>query len=394
MKWKVVHIITRLILGGAQENTLLTVEGLMRRPEYDVALITGPALGPEGELEERARRNGVNLIIVPEMRRELHPWRDCRTLCRLVALIRQMRPHIVHTHSSKAGILGRLAARIASAPVVVHTIHGPSFHPYLSPAENQAYVLVERVAAHWTTRLISVADAMTEQFLAAGVGRRELFQTIYSGMEVGAFLTPSAPRAEVRRRLGIQPDDVVIGKVARLFELKGHEYVILAAPRVLAKFPRVRFLFVGDGILRDELRALARDVGVEDKVVFAGLVDPACIPEMIHAMDVVVHASLREGLARVLPQAFLCGKPVISYDVDGAKEVVLDGKTGYLVPPESVDELAEAIVKTLSNPVRAREMAEAGRALVIERFDADTMVAQIDALYKRLLARRWSVVDG
>ncbi|MBM4078939.1 MAG: glycosyltransferase family 4 protein, partial [Planctomycetes bacterium] len=158
--------------------------------------------------------------------------------------------------------------------------------------------------------------------------------------------------------------------------------------------PRVRFLFVGDGILRDELRALARDVGVEDKVVFAGLVDPACIPEMIHAMDVVVHASLREGLARVLPQAFLCGKPVISYDVDGAKEVVLDGKTGYLVPPQSVDELAEAIVKTLSNPVRAREMAEAGRALVIERFDADTMVAQIDALYKRLLARRWSVVDG
>lgn len=387
MKWKVVHMITRLILGGAQENTLLTVEGLMRRPEYDVTLITGPAIGPEGELVARAMRNGVKLIVVPEMRRELHPQRDWWTFWKLLALIRRTRPHIVHTHSSKAGILGRLAARIASVPVVVHTIHGPSFHRYLPWAENQTYVLLERLAARWTTKVVSVADAMTAQFLAAGVGRRELYETIYSGMEVGAFLKPRVPREEVRRQLGIEPDEIVVGKVGRLFELKGHEYVILAAPRVLGKFPRVRFLFVGDGILRDELRALARDMGVEDKIIFAGLVDPERIPEMIHAMDVVVHASLREGLARVLPQAFLCGKPVISYDVDGAKEVVLDGKTGYLVPPESVDELAEAMIRMLSNPVRAREMAQAGKALVIERFDANTMVAQIDALYRRLLAR-------
>ena len=383
---RVVHVITRLILGGAQENTLLTVEGLDRMPEYEVALISGPAVGPEGELVERARRNKVNLLIVPQMQRAIHPVRDAITLAKLARLYRRLNPHIVHTHSSKAGILGRAAARLAGVPIILHTIHGLPFHPYESGLNNLLYRKLERRAARWSQRIITVADAMRDQAVAAGVAAPEKFVTIYSGMEVDTFLAADTHREAARRALGIADDEVVIGKIARLFELKGHEYVIAAAPRILREFPRVRFLFVGDGILRQKLQEQAQRLGVADRILFAGLVDPSRIPEMLGAMDLVVHASLREGLARVLPQALLAGRPVVSYDIDGAREVVLDGVTGFLVRPQAVDELADAVLKMLRDPAQARAMATKGREMFADQFRAETMVRRISALYQELLS--------
>ena len=385
---RVVHVITRLILGGAQENTLLTVEGLDRMPEYEVTLISGPALGPEGELVERARRNKVNLLIVPQMQRAIHPVRDAVTLFKLVRLYRRLNPHIVHTHSSKAGILGRAAARFAGVPIILHTIHGLPFHPYESGLNNLLYRKLERRAARWSQKIITVADAMRDQAVAAGVAAPDKFVTIYSGMEVDTFLAADThgARGATRRALGIADDEVVIGKIARLFELKGHEYVIAAAPRILREFPRARFLFVGDGILRQRLQEQAERLGVADRILFAGLVDPSRIPEMLGAMDLVVHASLREGLARVLPQALLAGRPVVSYDIDGAREVVLDGVTGYLVRPQAVDELADAVLKMLRDPAKARAMATKGREMFADQFRAETMVRRISALYQELLS--------
>jgi glycosyltransferase involved in cell wall biosynthesis len=379
---KVVHVITRLILGGAQENTLFTVEGLDKK-DYDVTLVTGPALGPEGSLIERAKANGVKLVVVRSLRREISPGYDLVAFRRLLKYFRREKPTIVHTHSSKAGVLGRLAARLAKVPVILHTIHGMPFHQYQNRAANALFVSIEKLCAHYTDRIVTVAQAMTDQALKAGLAPPHKFVKILSGMEVEKFLEAGG-RKEVRKLFGIKENEFVIGTIARLFHLKGHEYIMEAAPRVLERFPNVKFLFVGEGILREQLELLADDLDIGGHFLFAGLTDPEKIPEMIQAMDLLVHTSLREGLARVLPQGLISGKPVISYDIDGAKEVVRNGETGYLVPPETVTELADAIIRILENPKKAREMGARGRALFAEAFRKEVMVERIDKLYREL----------
>ncbi len=379
---KVVHIITRLILGGAQENTLLTVEGQQEAGD-DVTLITGPALGPEGSLLQRAERRDIDVRIIDDLRREIHPLRDWRSYRELLRLLRELQPQVVHTHSSKAGILGRAAAYKLRIPTV-HTIHGSPFHQYQTRAAHELYRRCERWAAHRCDKLVSVCDAMTEQYVAAGIAPREKFQTVYSGMEVEPFLHPPQPRNAVRAEFGFTDEHVVVGKIARLFHLKGHEYVIDAASEVVRHNPQVRFLFVGDGILQDDLKQRIGRAGLGDHFVFAGLVAPQRIPELIGAMDIVVHASLREGLARVLPQALIGGKPVISYDIDGAREVCIEGETGFLLPPKSVAELAGAINRLADDAELRRRFGETGRERFTERFRDRTMVAELRGIYRAL----------
>jgi glycosyltransferase involved in cell wall biosynthesis len=282
--------------------------------------------------------------------------------------------------------LGRYAAHAERVPGIVHTIHGLPFHPYESRLRNALYRWLERKAARWSHKIVCVADAMTDQAVAAGVADRAKFVTVYSGMETEAFLDCDWQRRAMRYRLGVRDDEFVIGKIARLFELKGYEYVIEAAKRIRDAHPNVRFLFVGDGILRKALEDQAKRLGVRDWILFAGLVPASQVPTYISAMDALVHASLREGLARVLPQALLAGKPVVSFDVDGAREVVVHGETGYLVPPKSVDGLVVSVCELIENPARAAAMAAKGRELCRERFRWQTMVSQLDALYRELLA--------
>ncbi len=384
---RVAHVITRMILGGAQENTLHTCDILHRRPGWEVLLVTGPPLGPEGELLTEARRRGIPCVVIPEMRRAINPCLDAAALFRLIHVLRRFRPAVVQTHSSKAGILGRLAARLLGVPVIIHTVEGLPFHRYAPALVNAAFIAAERAAALVTDRIVCVAQAMVEQARQAGIRPRGGFTVIYSGMDVEAYRDADRARQSVRRRFGFGQDDVVIGKIARLFELKGHEFVLRAGPKVVARCPRARFLFVGDGVLRERLAAQAAELGIGGRVVFAGLVPPQDIPAMVGAMDVVVHASLREGLARVLVQALLCERPVVTYDLDGAPEVILDGVTGRLVPPESVDELADAIAWAVENPRDARRMAQEGRRRFTDQFRIKTMVDRTEALYRELLAQ-------
>jgi glycosyltransferase involved in cell wall biosynthesis len=384
VKFRVVHFITRLIIGGAQENTLLTVEDQHRLYQDEVTLISGPGLGPEGTLVERAQAGGLDLRIMPELRRSIHPWRDWRSYRRLLQLLREIRPQIVHTHSSKAGILGRLAAAKLGIPAV-HTIHGASFHYGQNPLAHHSYILAEKFAARHCQRFISVCDAMTDQYVEAGIAPRERFVTIYSGMEVEPFLNPPRSRDEVRRELGLRPEHVVITKVARLFHLKGHECVIAAASRVAREHPQVRFVFVGDGILRGQFERQIAAAGLTDKFVFTGLVPPQQVPELIQASDVVVHASYWEGLARVLPQALIAGKPVVSYDVDGAREVVIPGQTGYLLPPRAIDELAAALCELAADPALRERLGRTGRERFVDQFRHETMTRRIREVYAELL---------
>ena len=403
-----VHIITRLILGGAQENTILTVEGLQKRPEYKVILISGPALGPEGELVRRVKDSGVELIIVPEMRRNINPFLEIAAFIKLLILMRRLKPDIVHTHSAKAGILGRWAAYLSGVKIIVHTLHGLSFYPYQNKLVNFLYIAAEKFASFVTTKFISVADAMTAQSLKAGIGTPEKYTTIYSALELdkftqplhaesqrspdhfgaGAGLKPKETDMDVKRRLGLE-NNLVVGTIARLFPLKGHEYILQIAARIIREVPEVKFLFVGDGSLGDKIKREVSGRGLDDWFMFTGLVPPAQIPSMIQAIDILVHPSLREGLARTIPQAFSLGKPVVSFDVDGARELVISFQTGFLIPApvsakqtkESLDQMAQAIIFLLKNPEQARQMGENGQKLIIPNFDANYMVAKIIEQY-------------
>ena len=387
----VVHYITRLIVGGAQENTLLTVEDQHHLFGDRVTLITGPGLGPEGSLEDRPRNGGLDLRIINASRRSIHPWRDCQTYRELVRLLKQIRPDVLHTHSSKAGIIGRVVAARLNLPCV-HTIHGASFHVGQSQFAYKMYEWLERRVAPMTDRFISVCDAMTEQYVEAGIAPRNQFTTVYSGFDVEPFLHPPRPPATVRAELGLKPDDVVIGKVARLFPLKGHEYLVRAAKSVIDRCPNVRFLLVGDGILRPQFEAELTASGIRDRFVFAGLVPPSQVPELIHAMDIVAHTSVWEGLARVLPQGLIAGKPVVSYDIDGAGEVVIPGETGFLLPPRSLNELSDALCELVNSPGLRHRLGETGRIRFTDQFRHQTMTRHIREVYADVLARRSRVV--
>ena len=384
---KIVHIITRMILGGAQENTLLSVEGQQDDWGDDVTLITGPSTGPEGSLLERAAAGGRQVRLLPELCRAVSPWNDWRSHQVLVRWLAELGPDIVHTHSSKAGILGRSAAWKLGLPVV-HTIHGSPFHPYQSRLANRAYRWAEGWAARRCDRLISVCDAMTDQYVAAGIAPRGKFVTVYSGMEVEPFLHPPRPRDVVRRELGLGPGEVVVAKVARLFELKGHDDVIAAAPQVIAANPQVRFLFIGDGILQSTLQQQIARLGLTPYFLFTGLVPPQRVPELLGASDIVVHASLREGLARVLPQGLIAGKPVVSYDIDGAREVVIPGATGCLLKPRDIPALVSALLELAGDPSLRDRLGSEGRRRFTDQFRTQTMTRRLREIYHEVLRQR------
>lgn len=373
-----------MIVGGAQENTLLTVRGQHHDYRDDVTLITGPPLGPEGSLLDKAEAAGLKVRVLPELRRAVNPLRDWASYRSLIRTLRELQPEIVHTHSSKAGILGRAAAAKLGLPAV-HTIHGAAFHYGQNGLAQRLYRMAEKWAAKRCEKLICVCDAMTDQYVQAGVAPRDKFITIFSGMDVEPFLTPPRDPQTVRLELGLQPEQIVIGKIARLFPLKGHEFLIAAAMQVVDACPQVRFLLVGDGILRSRYEAEIERAGLSSHFVFTGLVPPERVPELIHAMDIVVHTSLWEGLARVLPQGLIAGKPVVSYDVDGAREVVRSGETGYLLPPESIDGLAEALITLTNHPELRTRFGQRGRELFTDPFRHQTMTRRIREVYADVL---------
>jgi glycosyltransferase involved in cell wall biosynthesis len=383
---RVAHIITRMIIGGAQENTLYNCLDLASDFGDDVLLITGPALGPEGQLLEQGRAGGLKVRMIDSLRRVIHPVYDWQAYREIKKTIREFKPDVVHTHSAKAGFLGRAAAWNSKVPAVVHTIHGAPFHPYQPAIARIGFIKLEKWAARRCHHMISVADAMTDLMVASDVAPRSKFTTIYSGMDVEPFRSCNQFRDAARAELGIAPGDVVFGKIARLFHLKGHEYLIAAAKQVISKNPKCRFLLVGDGILRAQF---ARDIearGLQKHFIFTGLVPPEKIPYFLSAMDALVHTSLREGLARTLPQALIAGKPVISYDVDGAREVVLPNETGFLLPPKAVGELADAILALAADGSVRNRLGQGGAVRFTEQFRHQHMTAEIRKVYQRLLA--------
>jgi glycosyltransferase involved in cell wall biosynthesis len=393
---RIVHIITRLILGGAQENTLITCKLLAQRG-HKVTLITGPALGPEGALFSQTINAGYDVIVLDAMRRAILPGKDVLTYFQLKKLLHKLQPDIIHTHSAKAGILGRWAGHALKGqletgtqkPYVVHTIHGLAFHPYLNPLLNQFYIAIEKSAGKCTDAFITVADAMTEKTRAAGIGLDKPWTTAYSAIDEEIYLNkPTQEETKAfRRQYDIPQNAVVLVTVARLAELKGHDYIIESAKHLAAKYENCVWLFVGNGALTEQIKTQIITAGLNNRFKFTGLIPPEQIPLAIHSSDILVHCSLREGLARVLPQAMLCAKPVVSFDIDGAKEVVNE-KTGFLLEPKDVDGLTEACSKLIDNLHLCQTLGQAGLETVTRKFAPDTMVNTIEEVYQKLLEEK------
>jgi glycosyltransferase involved in cell wall biosynthesis len=384
---RVTHVITRLLVGGAQENTIASVLGLGQKPGLQVDLISGPTIGPEGSLESRFDQHPGVLRVLPSLVRPVHPvqdWMACRELRNLFIA---ERPSIVHTHSGKAGILGRLAAAAAGVPIIIHTIHGPSFGDFQGRLANWIFLEAERRAAAVTTHFVVVADAMASQYLQAGIGIAEQFTRIFSGFELGPFLNAANDTA-VREQFGIGRDDVVIGKVARLFKLKGHEDLLAIAPGLIRDCPKLKFLLVGSGAWEGRFRRMVQDLSLADHFIFTGLVPPERVPALIGIMDILVHTSRREGLARVLPQALAAGKPVVAFNCDGASEVCLDGQTGFLVRPGDLSLLHRRVLELARDRELRTRLGDAGRLLVQDKFPVKRMVDELHTLYLRLAAAR------
>ena len=386
---RVTHLITRLVIGGAQENTLATIRALRARPGVEVKLISGPTLGPEGSLENAARKifsdRPSDFTVVPELVRPVHPLKDFVALRRLEKILREQKPDIVHTHSGKAGILGRLAAKHAGVPVIIHHIHGPSFGNFQGAVANLVFTAAEKYAARITDHFFCSAGAMTGLYLDAGIGRPEMFTRIFSGFDLGPFLNAKNDPA-LRKELGFADNHFVIGKIGRLFKLKGHADLIIAFAKILPQAPHARLLLVGDGSLRGELEAQARSLGLDGKVIFTGLVPPHEVARHVGVMDCIAHLSYREALSRALPQALAAGKPVIAYDFDGADEICLENETGFLVRTGDTNTAAQRLRQLANDSALRGKFGQRGRQFVRENFSVEKMVADQYTVYMQLAA--------
>jgi glycosyltransferase involved in cell wall biosynthesis len=382
---RVTHIITRLVVGGAQENTIATVLGLRQKPGVTVQLISGPTIGPEGSLEHVVTAIPNLLTIVPTLVRPVHPLKDWLALNQLTRVLREQKPDVVHTHSGKAGILGRIAAARAGIPVIIHHIHGPSFGPFQGALANTIFTAAERYAARYTTHFLCSAGAMTQLYLAAGIGRPENYTRVFSGFKLEPFLQ-AANDLQLRDQLRIPRDAFVIGKIARFFPLKGHDDLLKVFAKILPECPNAHLLLVGDGILRPQMEREVRERGWTDKVTFTGLVPPEEVARYVGLMDCLAHLSTREALSRALPQALAAGKPVVAYDFDGANEICHDGSTGFIVKLGHENAAAERLLLLARDPQLRAQFGAAGQQYVRENFAVTDMVEKIFALYQDLLA--------
>jgi glycosyltransferase involved in cell wall biosynthesis len=392
---RILHVITRLILGGAQQNTVLSCAA-QARAGHDVHLAYGPDVGPEGSLVPDAQRLPITLHELPALVRELAPLTDYRAYLTLERLVRRLEPDIVHTHSSKAGIVGRVAAhhargRVATrrpTPRILHTVHGLPFHDGNPPLKNHLYVRLERLAAARCDHLVAIAPQMVEAFAVQDIAPTETFSVIPSGIDHRFFADQSAATStpNAKARLGLPTQGPVVGLIARLDPYKGHRDLIAAAPAILDTVPAARFVFIGDGRDRPAIERAVAESPHADRFRFLGLIPWREMPAAYKACDVVALPSRQEGQSRVLAEALCCDAAIVGSDVGGIPSICRHEQTGLLHPPGDGPALAAVIARQLTDRDAAERMTAAGRELVADRFSADRMNRDLLDLYERLLA--------
>jgi glycosyltransferase involved in cell wall biosynthesis len=374
-KTRVLHLITRLELGGAQQNTLYCTAN-HDRGLFDVELIAGTG----GDLDDEAREvTDATVQLVPWLRHEIDPWHDVEALFRLRSYMAERQIDVVHTHSSKAGILGRIAAHLAGVPLVVHTVHGWSFNDTQSRMRRRAYVALERLAAGFTDRIVVVSSKNREKGLSLGIGRPDRYEVVHSGIDVDGFRQPATDRASVRRSLGYEPDHVVVGTVACLKPQKAPIDFVRAAAEAYSRDDRLRFFIAGDGPLRPAVEAEIARLGLGGVVQLLGW--RRDVVDLFHAMDLFLLTSLFEGLPRSVLQAMAARVPVVATDVDGTPEVVRNQRTGLLIPPARPDVASRALLDLIGDAELRNRCIDRADALLTREFEIRQMVRRLDRLY-------------
>ncbi len=376
---KIFHVITKLELGGAQKVTLMTLERLPR-DRYHLGLATGP----EGLLVDWANRiPDLRCVWIPSMVREVRPLPDLRAFFALWRLFRRERPEIVHTHSSKAGIIGRWAARLAGVPFIFHTAHGLGFNDFQRPMVRKFYTWLECITSKITTKLFMVSYANAEKAEKCGMARRGEWVLSRDAIAVEEFMQPK-PRRQKLREWGIPEEKIVVGMVACLKPQKSPEDFIEVAARVLEKTDSAHFVMAGDGELRRSVEDRIRKHGIGDHITLLGWQNETDMPEIYRNLDIVVLTSLWEGLPCVFSEAMACELPIVATNVDGAREAITDGDNGYLHEPHDVDGMARSVLRLIGDLELRHRIGQRGRSRVME-FDIGTSVAIVDSMYRHYL---------
>jgi len=386
-KIKVAHIIARMITGGADENTLFTVQGL-DKDRYEVDLIMGEEF--DESILKRIEDENNNIIQIRGLKWKLNFLYDPIVLIKLIKLMRKNHYDIVHTHTTKAGILGRIAARIAGVPVIVHGLHGSTFEAFNSGLLNWLLFLFERLTGRFTDAYISVSKVLSEKYIEKGIGKKENYHTVYSGMELDKFygVKEKIDCGKKQRELGINSEDFVIGNVARLEERKGHKFLIDTFKKLIEKRKdrSLKLLIIGEGEERENLKNYVKEANLEEKVIFTGYRED--VEELMAVMDLFVLTSLREGLPRVLVQAAAVGMPSIAFNVDGVPEIIKDDYNGFLVKVKDVKRLENRIVEYMNNKELVLLHGRNGRKFIENKCSIKVMVDKIDKIYQDLVGEK------
>ncbi|RJR21267.1 MAG: glycosyltransferase family 1 protein [Nitrospiraceae bacterium] len=378
-KIKIAQVITRLDWGGSPDIIRLVCKSL-DPDRFDITLITGPSKNPSSMTENFLTEFKNRVITVPQLQRDVKPLDDIIALFRLYRLFRKEKFDIVHTHTAKAGALGRIAARLAGRAGVIHTSHGHNFYGYFGPAKSKLVIMAERFLTHFTDRITALTDLEKKDLSSYNVARPEKVDIINSGLELELYRNVKADKNGRRDKLGIKSGSVLVGMVGRLEQIKGPGYFIEAAVSVAEKCPQAEFLVVGEGSLRYKLESRCRELKISDRVTFTGWRED--IPEILPGLDILVLPSLNEAVGRTLIEAGACGIPVVATKVGGIPEIVKDMETGILVPPGDADGLARALISLIEDNDKRQRMGEMARFWADDKFSASRMVASFSDLYE------------
>jgi len=384
-KIKVLHIITRLDRGGSAENTFLTVTGL-DKDSYDVTLMSGPV---EDSMQDRTKQieaHGIKYIFISELARDINFIKDLKTLFKIYIFLRKEKFDIVHTHTSKAGFLGRLAAKLAGVPIVVHTPHGHVFFGYFKPVKTKIFIFFEKLSSHITDKIVALTNREKDDYILFKTTREEKSVVINSGVDLNKFKELSfRDKQSFKKELGLPENSLIAGTVGRLVPVKGQEFLIEAAKHIIPKFPSTLFMFTGDGHLRQNLNKKALEMGIKENVIFLGWRDD--VDMIISIYDVFVLPSLNEGMGRVLVEAMALGKPIVASHIGGIPDLITQGKNGFLVPPRNPEQLAKYIQILIEDKEKRESMGQAGKKISL-KFSKEIMVEKITGLYNELLFKK------
>lgn len=386
-KIRVAHIISRMVTGGAEENTLFTIQGLDKN-RYDIDLIVGEECNKN--IFDISQESGFNIIQINGLKGKLNFFYDPIILMKLVMLLKRNHYDIVHSHTTKTGILGRLAARIVGVPIIICGLHGTAIQTFSSKILNWALIFFEKLTGRFTDAYISVSEILSKNYKEKGIGINTKYYTVYSGMNLDKFynVKGSIKKEIIVKELGISSDNFIIGNIGRLEVAKGHKFVIDAFKKVQEKREDclLKLMIIGEGEEELNLIKYVKKLGLEDKIIFTGYRKD--VGKLMAIMDILVLSSLREGLPRVLVQAAAVGIPSVAFSVDGVPEIVKDGYNGFLVKPRDVNQLADKIIKYIDNRKLVELHGKNGRNFVNGKWSFENMVNKVDKIYQELIQEK------